>query len=153
MHTILTIAAILLVGSLARAEGLAIVVGKKTSLDSATTAELVKYFKAEKSKLPDGTKIAILVREPGSPERAAALSGIYQMTDAEYQKYFLQATFTGAVAAAPKQLTSATAVKAYIAATVGAIGFIKASDVDDSVKVVKIDGKTPDEAGYSLQIK
>ena len=35
----------------------------------------------------------------------------------------------------------------------GAITYLRASDVDPSVKVLKVDGKAPGEAGYPLKIK
>ena len=132
---------------------LAIIVGKSSGLDNVTTAELVKIFKAEKAKGPDGVKFALTMRESGSPERASALSRIFSMSEAEYGKYFLQATFTGAVTAAPKQLASAAAVKQFVAGTAGGIGYVKGSEADDLVRVLKVDGKAPGEAGYPLKIK
>jgi ABC-type phosphate transport system substrate-binding protein len=132
---------------------LAIIVGKSSALDDVTTAQLQKYFKAEKTKAPDGTKIAIVMQDVGNPERDAALHDIYKMSEAEYNDYFVGQTFTGAVAAAPKALPSSAAVKQYVAATAGALGYVRASDADDSVKVLKVDGKSPGDAGYSLSMK
>ena len=34
----------------------------------------------------------------------------------------------------------------------GAIGYLRSSDLDDTVKIVKIDGLLPNEKDYSLQI-
>jgi ABC-type phosphate transport system substrate-binding protein len=48
-------------------------------------------------------------------------------------------------------LNSAAAVRQFVAATPGAIGYLLASDVDDSIKIVKVDGKAPGEAGYPLK--
>ena len=152
------LALMVLIGSVnARAQDkagqLAIIVGKSSSLDSITTAEMQKYFKAEKTKLPDGTKIVIVMHDVGLPEREAALANIYKMSEAEYNDYFVGQTFTGAVAAAPKAFSSAAAVKQYVAATPGAIGYLRASDADDTVKVLKVDGKAPGEADYKLKMK
>jgi hypothetical protein len=44
------------------------------------------------------------------------------------------------------------AVKAYVAQTPGAIAYIRASDADDSVKVLKVDGKSPGDADYGLKL-
>jgi len=148
---------VLLGASLARADDkaddLAIVVGKNSTLSNVTLAELVKILREEKGKNADGVKFIVLAREPGSVERAAALKGIYQMTDAEYQKYFLQATFVGAVQAAPKVVSGAAATRQFVAANPGAIGYLRGSDVDDSVKVLKVDGKGPGDAGYGLKMR
>ena len=73
---------------------------------------------------------------PGSPERSAVLAAIYKMTESDYAKYFLQAAFTGAVAAPPKDASSSAQVKQLVAENPGAIGYIKQADADDTVKVV-----------------
>ena len=131
---------------------LAVVVNKDTPLDNVDLATLAKIFKCEKVKASDSVRFAVAMRESGSPERAAALKQIYQMTDANYQKYFLQATFTGQVQAAPKKLGSVASLKQFVSNTPGAISYMRGSDLDDSVKVVKVDGKAPGEAGYGLKI-
>ncbi len=132
---------------------LAIIVGKSSALDTVTTADLAKILKAEKAKGSDGVKFALSVREAGSPERAALLGTVYQMTEAEYTKFFLQATFTGAVQSAPKQVAGAAGAKQFVSGTPGGISCVRGSDADDSVKVVKVDGKLPGEDGYPLKIK
>jgi ABC-type phosphate transport system substrate-binding protein len=131
---------------------LAIVVNPACTMENVTSAELVKIFKAEKAKNLDGAKYVIVLRDAGSPERNAALKGIYQMTDGEYEKFFLQATFAGTVQAAPKALSSAASVKSLVAGAPGGIGYVRGSDADGSVKVLKIDGKLPGDAGYPLKI-
>ena len=136
-----------------KADQLAIIVGKSSSLSGVTTAELQKYFKAEKTKAPDGTKIIIVMQDAGHPERDAALHGIYKMSEAEYNDYFVGQTFTGAVQSAPKSYPSSAAVKTYVAATPGAIGYVRASDADDSVKTLTVDGKSPGSADYGLKMK
>lgn len=134
-----------------RADDLAIIVNKAAKLEDVSYGDLQKYFKADKTKTPDGTKLVIVVQDVGRPERDAALAKIYKMSEAEYTDYWVSQTFTGAVAAAPKALPNAAAMKKYVSNTPGAIGFIRASDADDSVKVVKVDGKSPGEADYKLK--
>jgi ABC-type phosphate transport system substrate-binding protein len=132
---------------------LAIVVGKNSPIENVTRAELAKIFRAEKAKGPDGVKFVVAMREPGSAERAGALAGIYQMNEADYGKYFLQATFVGLVQAAPRQFTSAVAMRQFVAATPGAIGYLRGGDADDTVKIVKLDGHSPGDADYKLKVK
>ena len=92
-----------------KSDDLAIIVAKNSSLENVTSAELVKILREEKARSADGVKFIVLAREPGSADRAAAMKGIYRMTEPEYQKYFLQATFVGAVQAAPKVVSGAAA--------------------------------------------
>ena len=136
-----------------KADHLAVIVGKTSKLDDVSSADLQRYFKAEKSKTPDGVKLVIVMLDLGRPEREAALRSIYKMSEAEYNDYFVGATFTGAVQSAPKALPSVAAVKKFVAETPGAIGYVRASDADDTVKSLKVDGKAPGEAGYKIGMK
>ena len=49
-------------------------------------------------------------------------------------------------------LTGVAVAKQFVSVTPGAISYIRASDADDSVKVVKVDGHAPGEAGYALKL-
>lgn len=132
---------------------LALIVPKASKLDDVSAADLAKYFKADKSKTPDGTKLVIVMQDVGRVERAAALKNIYHMSEAEYNDHFVEATFTGAVAAAPKALPSGAAVKKFITDTPGGLGYVSGGDLDDTIKVLKIDGKAPGDADYKLKLK
>ena len=92
-----------------KTDHLAIIVSKSSQFEDISTSNLQKYFKAEKSKTPDGKKIVIFMMDLGRPERDAALKHIYQMSESEYTDFFVSATFTGAVQAAPKALSSPAA--------------------------------------------
>ena len=148
-----TLTALTATGAVAqdKADHLAIIVNKASGLENVTLADLQKYLKVEKTKDPSGAKLVVTQREPG-PERATLLRDVYKMTDGELSRYFLQATFTGTVAAAPKQIGPGAVAKKFVADTAGAISCVRASEADDSVKVLKVDGKAPGEAGYQLVI-
>ena len=132
---------------------LAIIVAKTSTLDSLSSEELHRVFLEEKAKDPDGHRFVIIMRESGSPENTAALASIYKFDAGEYDTYFLRAVFAGRATGKPQQLNGSSAVRQFVAATPGAIGYVRASEVDDSLKVVKVDGKSPGDAGYSLKIK
>lgn len=114
----------------------AIVVNPSNSVSSLTASDLHKIFLGDKSTWPNGKHILVIMAAPGSPERSAVLASIYKMSESEYAKYFLQAAFTGAVAAPPKDASSSSQVKQLVAENPGAIGYIKQTDADDTVKVV-----------------
>src|SRR5271170_197378 len=131
---------------------LAIVVNESSLLEDISSEELTKIFKVERTRSPGGFKYVLAARDSGSPERNAALKEIYHMTDAEYKKFFLQATFTGNIQAAPRELTSAASVREFIASSPGAISYLRASETDDSVKVLKVNGKSPGDPDYPINI-
>jgi ABC-type phosphate transport system substrate-binding protein len=130
---------------------LAIVVNKSTTLDTISSADLRSMFLGEKTKWPDGKKVTPVETSPQSPERALLLKAVFKMSDAALKRYFMQAAFTGKDISPPPELPSAAALKQFVARTPGAIGCILASDVDNTVTILKVDGAAPGEAGYKLR--
>jgi hypothetical protein len=53
----------------------------------------------------------------------------------------------------PKAVGSGVQVRQMVAGTADAVGFIKASQLDDSVKVITIDGSGPGQPAYRLKLK
>lgn len=130
----------------------AFVVHKSSPLTNVSLDELRKIFLMEKTVGPDGQKFKVLMREPKQPERDAVLREIFRMSEAEYNRHFLQAVFTGAIQAAPKQIGSSGAVRSFVASTPGAIGYLRGDELDDTVKLVRVNGKTPGDADYPLKL-
>jgi ABC-type phosphate transport system substrate-binding protein len=153
MKALLTLfCSIALLGRPAKADDLAIIVEKNVALDNVTSSELSKIFLCEKTSTSTGTKLVITTRERGSPERAAILATIYKLTDIAYEKFFMQRVFVGSLPAAPKLIPSAVGMKKFVAAIPGSVGYVRLSEVDDTVKIVKIDGLTPGDPNYPLKL-
>lgn len=113
-----------------------VIVNKANTVDELTVADARKVFMGDKSVWPSGKRVTILMMAPGQAERAVILREIYKMSDGDYTKYFMQAAFTGRVTAPPKETSSAAQMKQLVSENPGAIGYVKKSDVDDTVKVV-----------------
>jgi len=132
-------------------EPLAIVVNKNNSIENLSFAELRNIFLTQRSQWPNGRRITVVMRD-STPERATALQLIYKMSEADFNRYFLQASFTGQTLTPPKQLSSATGVRRFVFNVPGAVGYLRVSEVDESVKVVRVDGKAPADPGYKFRI-
>jgi hypothetical protein len=133
-------------------QSLAIVVNRSNPIDNLSFAELRKIFLGDRNHWPNGHRIAIAMLEYGQPERRAVLRLIYRMDEKAYEDYLLRGMFRGDVFVAPKTLTSPTIVRKFVFNAPGGIGYLRARDVDESVKVVRIDGLLPEDKGYRLQI-
>jgi phosphate transport system substrate-binding protein len=147
---LLTVAAGLML-SRASAQELAVIVNKSNPVDNLTIAQLRKILLAEQSQWPNGKPVMVLLRTPGSPERAVALELACGMTETDFNQHFLHSSFTGGSAAAPKALGSTAMLRQLVTTLPGAVGIIAAADVNDSVKVVKIEGLPPGDAAYKLK--
>jgi hypothetical protein len=134
------------------AQNLAIVVNRSNPIDSLSTAELRRIFLGERGHWSSGRRITIVMMEPGQPERAAMLHDICQMSENEFSNHFLHGLFTGEVLVSPKTLATPVGVRKFVYNVPGAIGYLRASDVDPTVKVIRIDERYPNDKSYSLHI-
>ena len=136
-----------------RQADLAIIVNKSNPTDSISFSELRAYFLAEHNHWSaGGGKVRVLMREVGQPEREAVLRLIYGMNEKGFTSYFLAKKFTGEVLEEPRQQASTPDVIRFISYVPGAIGYVRADEVDASVKVLRVDGLAPGEPGYKIKL-
>jgi phosphate transport system substrate-binding protein len=148
---IAALAAITLIANQAFAQELAIIVNKSNPVENLTMAQLRKIVLGEQSQWSNGKQVMVLLRTPGSPEREVPLQVVCGMTENDFNQHLLHSSFNGEAGAAPKSLGSAAMLRQLVTTLPGAIGIVLATDVNDSVRVVKLDGKAPGEADYVLK--
>jgi hypothetical protein len=133
-------------------QSLAIIINRANPVDSLSLVELRKLFLGERRHWPNGHRVAIAMLDYGQPERQTVLHLIFRMDEKTYQDHLLRGMFRGNVFVAPKTLASPTIVRKFIFNAPAAIGYVRARDVDGTVKVVRIDGLLPQDKNYPLQI-
>lgn len=133
-------------------QSLAIIVNRSNPVDDVSFEELRKIFLGERSHWSNGRRITLVMIEAGRPERAAMLRELYRMNETDFSRHFLHGLFTGQVLVSPKTLSTPVGVCKFVFNVPGAIGYVRASDVDDFVRVIRIDGRLPESKDYSLRI-
>jgi hypothetical protein len=150
-------ASLLMIPFVAQAEepisqtGIAIVVHKDTEADDVSMAELRNIFLANKQFWPNRSRIILLVRAPESDERDYVLNTIYQMDEDSFRKYWIAKMFRAEVPRGPKIVFSSDMTTDLVVAIPGSISFMRADQVSDAVKVLRVDGKLPSDEGYPLK--
>jgi phosphate transport system substrate-binding protein len=134
------------------ARSLAIVVNTANPVDNLSMAELRKVFLGERSHWPNGRRITLVMMDQGQPERTTLIREVCQMSESDFNKHFLHGLFTGEVFVSPKTLSSPVGVRKFIFNVPGAIGYVRLSDVDSTVKVLRVDGLRPEDKDYALRI-
>jgi ABC-type phosphate transport system substrate-binding protein len=133
-------------------EPLAIVVNKANPLSELSLADLRRIYRGQRARWANGRRVTLVMRDPGAPERDAMLHLLFGVGEEEYRRVFLQAVFTGEAGEAPKMLASPNGVLRFVFNVPGAIGYVRASDADSSVKVLRVDGRLPGDHGYRLEV-
>lgn len=131
---------------------LAIIVNRSNPIDDIGYAELQKVFLGERNRWTNGRKVTTVMRERGSPEREFILSVLYGMAEKDFERHWLQVQFTGEVQSPPKILSSTAGMKRFVFNVSGAIGYLRADELDNSVKVIRVDGHAPGEAAYKFRL-
>jgi ABC-type phosphate transport system substrate-binding protein len=134
-------------------EGLAIVVNRQNPTSNLSLAQLRVLFTGERRWWPKHHRIVLAAMRRGTPERATVLRVIYKMDERDLSKYFLYQAFKGEGLTTPALLRSPADVRKFVGTTPGAVGYLRASDVDDSVKVVRINGLLPEDDGYPIRLR
>lgn len=120
---------------------LAVVVAKDNNVESVTSANLAKMFKAETRKWPDGKNV-VLVLHRDSITQMETLERLNKMTETDLKT--LLATHKDSFFLAD---TDADLLR-IVQTTPGAIGLVDVRSINDKIKVLKVDGKLPLEDGY-----
>jgi hypothetical protein len=134
------------------ADSLGIVVNRSNPVENLSFAELRKIFLGEQSHWSNGRRITVVMLEPGKQERQAVLAQIYRMDDKDFNKHFTQGTSTGEVHTTPKILANSSEVLKFVFNVPGAIGYVRVTEADDSVKVVHVDSRLPGDKEYGMRL-
>ena len=135
------------------AEPLVIVVNRGNPMTEISLSDLRRLFRGQRSRWTNGRRVTLVMRDPGAPERDAMLRSLYGLDEEEYRRTFLQAVFSGEASDGPKTLASTNGVLRFVFNVPGAIGYVRARDVDPSVKTLRVDGRLPGEPGYRLEVR
>ena len=131
----------------------AVIVNRSNPMESIGKAELRTLFLGDRTTWPHGRRVTLVLREPGQAERTAALRLIYGMSEADMARHFIHQTFSGSAAAGPRAMATPEGVKRFVFNVPGAIGVIRLADVDDTVKVLRINGAAPGDPHYVLVMR
>jgi ABC-type phosphate transport system substrate-binding protein len=123
------------------AHHMAVVVNKDNNVRNVTAAHLARIFRSEVKKWPDG-KAIILVLHKESAGETETLERLAKISAAELK----------ALIAAHKDFIviadSDADVLKIVQSTPGAVGLVDVRSVDNTINVVRVDGKLPMESGY-----
>ena len=131
----------------------AVLVNKSNVVSGLSSAELRRILLGEETRWDGKEKITILLLPTGSDERKILLKILLKMSDDDFTRHWISRVFQGQSTAAPKKAASAASMLKLVAGLPTALGIVDLDDVppgDTGLKVLSVDGKAPNEDGYSL---
>lgn len=129
---------------------IAVIVNASVPIDNLSLGELRKVFLGDRQFWSTDLRVTLLVPNPGSPEREALLSRVYEKSETQYRHYWIAKVFRTEVPAAPKVVVSGPMVGDLVRQIEGSIAVVAASVVPQGVKVLKVNGKGIEDPEYPL---
>lgn len=133
IHSLLAIL-MLTIPTLAMAE-IAVIVHPSAAFDSLTEDDVARIFLGKSKSFPGGAQAVPVNQNEGAAAREKFNETICKKNASQYKAYWSQLVFTGK-GTPPKDAGDDAAVKALVSANPNMIGYVDASAVDASVKVV-----------------
>lgn len=133
--------------------GLAVIVNKTNTTESLSLAQLRKLILGDVRTWPDKKPVVLISRDAASDVFKCVLQSVVRMSDGEYRRYIVGAEFRGGEPLSVKTVSSGAGAARIIAGSTGSIAIVQTSEVPaiaEGVRVIKIGGKSPGEAGYPL---
>ena len=120
------------VGSLAE---IAVIVNPASGIASLTEDDISRIFLGKAKAFPNGSSAVPVNQDEGAPARDKFNEAVCKKNSSQYKAYWSQLVFTGK-GTPPKDGGNDAAVKTLVAANPAMVGYVDASAVDASVKVV-----------------
>jgi ABC-type phosphate transport system substrate-binding protein len=130
---------------------IAVVAHPDLPVENLTLAELRRLLLGDREFWAAGLRVTLFMRAPVARERDVAVKDICQMTEAQFRQHWIAKVFRADTAAGPRIVYSSQMAIDQVSRTPGAIAFVEASVAGKGVKVIKVDGKSPGQAGYRLK--
>lgn len=129
----------------------AVVVHPGVPVDALTIAELRRVVLGDREFWPANIRIALMIRAPVARERDVVVRTIGQMSEAQFRQHWIGKVFRAETATGPKIVYSQEMAIDSAGRTPGAITFVDSSAALKGLKVLRIDGRLPGQAGYPLR--
>jgi hypothetical protein len=138
-------------GRASQAIPIAVIVHEDVPVDDISLLELRRIFRGERLFWAGDLTITLLAPPRGSRAREVLLGKVYERhSEAEYQRFWINKLFDKEGQTAPKVTGSPQMSAGLVREIPGAIALVPADRIPRGVKVLRIDGRRPGEAGYPL---
>jgi ABC-type phosphate transport system substrate-binding protein len=132
-------------------DGVVIVANPSVPVGDLSFNELRRIFLGERQFWSSSLRISLLMRAPAARERDVLLKTVYEMSEAQLRQHWIGKIFRAEAASAPQVFYSDEEILQAVASLPGSIAAVEASHIPRGMRVIKIDGRLPGEAGYRLR--
>lgn len=134
--------------SVAAIKNMAVVISAGSKLSDVPLADLVKLCKGTQKNWSDGKNFLLVIKNPEAPEMHVAMQKLFGEAASDIKAAIAKANELRVIV---KVVGSDEELLRTVEATPGAVGIIDVYSITSSVKVLRVDGKLPFDAGYTFK--
>jgi len=129
---------------------LVVIVAKTSPINELSLAQLRRMYMGEPVD-SEGQRLIPINHGPSVNERLAFDRLVLGMSKEEVSRYWIDRRIRGQ-SGAPKAIDPEDVHQRVVAKLTGAVGYVRSTEVRNEAKIVRIDGKGPNDRGYPLEL-
>ena len=126
----------------------ALVTATGNKLQGVSMAELAKLCKGTPKSWPDGKNFTLVIHDPESPDMRGAIQKLFGVSASEVKPLLTKLNESRVVI---RIVETDEDLLRTVEASPGAVGLVDVYAINSSVKVLRVDGKLPFDAGYTFK--
>jgi len=129
---------------------LAVIVSPNSKLTNISVADLRRVFQSERLTDPDGNRLIALNHPPKTVDRVGFDQVVLRMDPEGVGRFWIDRKIRGGNGP-PRTVESLATLRRVVEKLPGAIGYLRPGQLSNEVRVIRVDGKLPEETGYAIR--
>ncbi len=134
--------------SAAAIKNMAVVISAGSKLSDVPLGDLVKLCKGTQKNWLDGKSFSLVIKNPEAPEMRVAMQKLFGDAGGDFKGAIAKVNESRVIV---KIVGSDEELLRIVETTSGAVGIVDVYSINSSVKVLRVDGKLPFDAGYTFK--
>lgn len=131
---------------------LAVIVSPSSKLTNITVDDLRRVFQSERLTDPDGNRLIALNHPPKTVDRVGFDQAVLGMDAEAVGRFWIDRKIRGG-SGPPRTVESLATLRRVVEKLPGAIGYIRPAQLSNEVRVIRVEGKLPEDPGYLLRYR
>lgn len=131
-------------------EPLAVIVHPSNLVSDLSFTEVRRLLRLDRQYWSPGRPVSLILPGPALPERQRALARAYQMSEQAFRQHWISVAYRVQALNLPRPYGDCEVAVRIVGSLKDAMSVVRASCVDESVKVISVDERKPGDKGYRL---
>ena len=130
---------------------LAVIVHPDNPTTNLSYPELRRILRLDQQYWSPGSPISLMLPGPSSTERERTLDKAFQMSEQGFRQHWIAVAYKVQALNLPRPYKECAVAVRVVSSLESAMAIVDTACIqDDAVRILKVDGKAPEDAGYRL---